>query len=125
MKLKVLLPERVLLEREVDKIVAEAIDGSFGILPRHIDMVAPLVPGILRYTAGGEEAYLALDEGMLVKCGQEVLVSVRNAVAGVDLGALEETVRERFHVIDDQERRMRTALLHLELDIVRRFSELR
>jgi F-type H+-transporting ATPase subunit epsilon len=38
-RLKVLLPSRVLLDEEVQKVVAEAANGSFGMLPRHVDFV--------------------------------------------------------------------------------------
>lgn len=124
MTLRVLLPERVILEREVRKVVAEGEQGSFGLLPRHIDFVAPLVPGILSFEAGGEEMFMAVDEGVLVKCGQEVLVSVRDAVVGPELGVLEATVRDRFQRVDERERAMRSALAKLESEVVRRFIEM-
>ncbi|PQJ35215.1 F0F1 ATP synthase subunit epsilon [Salinibacter sp. 10B] len=125
MTLKILLPERVVLHETVDKVVAEGGNGSFGLLPRHIDFVAPLVPGILSYTQDGEEAFVAVDEGVLVKCGGEVLVSVRDAVLGPSLESLEETVRTRFDERRDQERVMHSALAKLEAEVVRRFMELR
>ena len=125
MTLKVLLPERVLLDREVHTVVAEAENGSFGLLPHHVDFAAALAPGILSYTTDEGEAFVAVDAGLLVKCGAEVLVSVRNAVPGPNLGALEQTVRERFRVLDDQERGMQSALMRLEIDIMRRFVRLR
>ena len=125
MMLKILLPERVVLHETVDKVVAEGGNGSFGLLPRHIDFVAPLVPGILSYTQDAEEAFVAVDEGVLVKCGDEVLVSVRDAVIGPSLESLEETVRTRFEERRDQERVMHSALAKLEAEVVRRFMELR
>lgn len=125
MKLKVLLPERVLADEPADRVVAEAADGSFCLLPRHVDFVAALVPGILTYTSGGAERFVATDEGILVKCGEEVLVSVRRAVAGGDLGTLERTVEEKFRTLDERERQSRRASARLEADLVRRFLELR
>jgi F-type H+-transporting ATPase subunit epsilon len=38
MRLRVFLPERILIDQEVTKVVAEAENGSFGILPKHIDL---------------------------------------------------------------------------------------
>lgn len=125
MTLKILLPERVVLNEEVDKVVAEGASGSFGLLPRHIDYVSPLVPGILSYTQGEEEAFVAVDEGVLVKCGDEVLVSVRDAVIGAALESLEGTVRDRFDERREQEKAMHSALAKLETEVVRRFTELR
>lgn len=125
MTLKILLPERVVLDESVDKVVAESPQGSFGLLPRHVDFVAPLAPGILSYTRDEKEVFVAVDEGTLVKCGAEVLVSVRDAVIGPDLDALEDTVRDRFDERREQEKAMHTALAKLEAEVVRRFTELR
>jgi len=95
MKLKVLLPSEVFIEKEVDKVVAEAANGAFCLLPRHVDFVAALVPGILSFTGGAEgEQFVAIDEGILVKCGPEVLVSTRKAVRGPDLGSLRKRVED-------------------------------
>lgn len=124
MTLRVLLPETVVLERKVQKVVAEGEHGSFGMLPRHVDFVASLVPGILSFEEGGEETFMAVDEGVLVKCGDEVLVSVRDAVLGPELGTLEATVRDRFQRVDDREQAMRSALAKLESEIVRKFIDM-
>ena len=125
MRLKVLLPTEVLLDKEVAKVIAEAENGSFCLLPRHIDFVAALVPGLLSFTLDeGHEEFLAIDEGILIKCGAEVLVSTRTAVRGPDLGALRHTVEERFRHIDEREKQARAAVARLEVDLVRRFMEL-
>lgn len=125
MILKVLLPKQVMVETQVRKVVAEGQDGSFCLLPRHIDFVSALVPGLLEYeTAVGEEIYLAVDEGVLVKCGAEVLVSTRNAVRGSDLGQLQKLIREQFAELDEMEKQTRSAMAKIEVDFVRRFLEL-
>lgn len=127
MRLRILLPEKVLVERPVRKVVAEAEDGSFGLLPRHVDFVAPLIPGILSYVddEDGGERFLAVGEGILVKRGDEVLVSVRGAVPGDDLGNLERAVRHELGARGERELQARRAVSRLEADIVRRFVELR
>lgn len=126
MWLKVLLPTRVLVDEAVGKVVAEAEDGSFGMLPHHVDFVAALVPGVLLYvTERGNERYLGIDEGILVKCGPEVLVSTRSAVLGDDLGSLRRTVRKRYIELDEREKTARSALARLEAGVVRHFIELR
>ncbi len=126
MNLKVLLPTQVFLEEEAAKIIAEAENGSFCLLPRHIDFVTALVPGILSYSKDpeGREEVLAIDVGILIKCGPEVLVSTRNAVRGPDLGKLRETVEKRFLTLDERERMARSALAHLEATFIRRFLKL-
>jgi F-type H+-transporting ATPase subunit epsilon len=124
MKMKVLLPTRVLIDQEVIKIVAEAENGSFCILPRHIDFVASLVPGIMTFESNQEEEFLAVDEGVLVKWGQDVMVSTRNAVRSKDLGILQQTVEEQFKNLDEREKKTRSILAKLEADFARRFLEL-
>ena len=125
MNLKVLLPAEVLVQEEVAKVTAEAHNGSFCLLPKHVDFVAALVPGILSFeTAGGREAFVAVDEGILVKCGDEVMVSTRNAMRGPDLGQLRRTVEERFKVLGDREKTARSAMVKIEAGFVRRFLEI-
>lgn len=125
MKLKVLLPTEILVDQEVTKVIAEAENGSFCLLPRHIDFVAALPPGILIFeSAEGHEEFIAVDEGTLVKVGQEVLVSTRNAVRSSELGTLKQIVEQEFRVLDDREKMAHSASVKLEADLVRRFIEL-
>jgi F-type H+-transporting ATPase subunit epsilon len=125
MKLKVLLPTTIILNEEVMKVTAEAENGCFCLLPNHIDFVTVLVPGILSFeSVTGQEIFLAVDEGILVKCGSQVLVSTRNAVQHSDLKLLQATVEKQFRVLDDREKMTRSALAKLEANIVRQFVEL-
>jgi F-type H+-transporting ATPase subunit epsilon len=125
MRLKVLLPSGIIVDEAAVKVNAEAENGLFTLLPRHIDFVAALLPGLLSFeTAEGAEEFLAIDEGVLVKCGPDVLVSTRNALRGGDLGALRETIEEEFKVFDDRQRMVKSAAARLEADLVRRFMQL-
>lgn len=125
MRLRILLPTRVLLEERVRKIVAEAQNGHFCLLPRHVDFVSALVPGILTLVAAdGRERFLAVDEGVLVKVGREVRVSTRNAIPGESLEELRGTVEREFLVLDEHERAARSAVARLEAGVLRRFLEL-
>jgi F-type H+-transporting ATPase subunit epsilon len=124
-RLKVLLPIKILIDEEVVKVIAEAENGSFCLLPRHVDFVAALVPGLLSFTTVDQkEEFLALDEGILVKRGPEVLVSTRNAVLGPDLGVLRQMVRKQYQELDEHEKVVQAAMARLEADLVRRFIEL-
>ena len=125
MKLRVFLPTRILIDQEVTKVVAEAENGSFGILPKHIDFVATLAPGIFSFESDTEEEFLAIDEGILVKCASEILVSTRNAVRSKNLGELKQTVEHEFRTLDDQERKTRSILAKLEADFTKRFLKMR
>lgn len=125
MRLEVLLPTEVLVDRPVTRVVAEAENGSFGLLPRHVDFATALRPGILIYTdTEGRERYLGIDEGILVKCAGEVLVSTQSAVVGDDLESLRATVQRRYVELDEGQKLARGTLARLELGVVRRFLEL-
>lgn len=124
MRLCVLLPEEILLDVEARKITAEAENGAFGLLPRHVDFVTALAPGILTFVdTDGREGFLAVDEGILLKRGALVQVSTRNAVLGQELGDLKRMIQERFKNITELERKSRDALYKLEADLIRRFME--
>jgi len=125
MTLKVLLPFRIFAEKTgVSRIVAETPEGSFGLLPHRLDCVAALAPGILIYETQLEgEVYLAVDEGVLVKTGLDVFVSVRNAIAGTDLSQLHEAVSQEFLKLDEQEQSVRSVMERIESDFIRRVTE--
>jgi F-type H+-transporting ATPase subunit epsilon len=126
MHLKVLLPFQVFAEKtDVTRIVAETREGSFGLLPHRLDCVAALVPGILIYqTESGGEVLVAVDEGVLVKTGADVLVSVRRAIGGTDLGQLHASVAKEFMTMDANEQSARQATAKLESGFLRRFATL-
>ena len=112
MKLRVLLPTHVALDEEVDQVTAEGENGSFSLLPRHIDFLAALVPGLLSYVTADAERFLAINGGTLVKCGDEVLVSTPREI------------EESFKNLSEREQRAHAAMLRIEADFVRRFIEL-
>lgn len=125
MNLKILLPFEVFAHKTgVLRIVAETHEGAFGLLPHRLDCVAAIVPGILVFeTEADGETCIAVDEGVLVKSGADVLVSVRNAVGGTDMGKLREAVEQQFLNLDEQEKSVRSILAKLESGLVRRLAE--
>jgi len=126
MHLKILLPFQVYAEQSgVTRIVAETREGSFGLLPHRLDCVAALVPGILIYqTESSGEVLVAVDEGVLVKTATDVLVSVRRAIGGTDLGQLHAAVEKEFLTLDENEQSVRSAVVKLETGFLRRFATL-
>jgi F-type H+-transporting ATPase subunit epsilon len=124
MNLKVLLPFEVFAEKAgVSRIVAETRAGSFGLLPHRLDCVAALTPGILIYeTEADGEVFLAVDDGVLVKTGGDVLVSVRRALGGADLGQLRALVEKEFETLDEQETSVRSVMARLEAGLLHRLA---
>ena len=123
--LQVLLPYQIFVDKnDVSSIVAETREGSFGLLPHRLDCVAALAPGILIYENEAEgEVYVAVDEGVLIKTGLDVLVSVRNAIAGTDLGQLREAVDKEFLDLNEREQNVRSVMTKMESGFIRRLAE--
>ncbi len=124
MNLKVLLPFGIFAEKTgVSRIVAETREGSFGILPHRLDCVAALAPGILTYEDEAEgEVCVAVDEGVLVKTGPDVLVSVRRALGGTDLSQLRGAVEQEFLTLSEHEQSVRSVMAKLESGFLHRLA---
>jgi F-type H+-transporting ATPase subunit epsilon len=127
MKLKILLPSAVFAQKSaVSRIVAHTRGGSLGLLPHRRDCVAALAPGILVYeTAADGEVFVAVDEGVLVKTGADVVVSVRRAVGGMRLGQLREAVERDYLAMDEHDQHMRSVLAKMEGNLIRRMMTFR
>ncbi len=125
MHLKILLPFEIFTDKpDVLRIVAETNDGSFGLLPNRLDCVAALAPGILAYETKEEgTVYIAIDEGVLVKAGSDVLISVRQAIGGTDLSQLHDAIKREFLTFDEQEKQVRTAVAKMESGLIGRLAE--
>jgi F-type H+-transporting ATPase subunit epsilon len=123
MHLKILQPFHIFSDRsDVSRIVAEGADGSFGLLPQRRDGVTGLVPGILSYVSDADgEIHLAIDAGVLIKAGFEVLVSVRRAIAGADFARLRQAVTEEFMAEDELALSVRRSTAKLEAAVLRGF----
>lgn len=119
--LKIMEPEQIIADQQVDKIIAEAPNGFFCLKPRHVDFVSALKPGILYYYQEANEKIMAVNRGILVKCGHEVLVSVLNAIAGHDLDKLQDQVREEFSRIEKTEEEASSTLRNLEAELIQHF----
>ncbi len=116
MHLTILMPSKVFLSTDrVVKVVAESARGSFGILPRRLDCLCALVPGILTYcTEDGREFHVAVDEGILTKIGDSISISVRNAVGGVALSELKKALDSELKKIDETESALRSSIVLLQ-----------
>jgi F-type H+-transporting ATPase subunit epsilon len=123
MDLKILLPYKVFAEvQHVKSLTADTNAGSYGFLPQRLDCVAVLVPGIFSYETDTVH-YLAVDTGILIKTGSQVLVSVRNAIGGADLGKLGEAVKNEFLTIGDTEKNVRYVVSKLESGLMNRLKK--
>jgi F-type H+-transporting ATPase subunit epsilon len=125
MDLKILLPYQVFLE--VSDVTALAVDSDIGeieLLPNRLDCVIVLKPGILSFrNQTHDAAYVATDEGILVKAGAIVTVSVRRAIGGSSLETLHGAVEKEFLNRATSDANSRTILSHMESEFIQRFME--
>ena len=73
-------------------------------------------------TTGGVK-YIAVDKGILIKAGENVTVSVRNAIGGSDLGKLNESVEKEFKLLDDNEKNVRSVMVKMESSFMLRLHK--
>jgi F-type H+-transporting ATPase subunit epsilon len=125
MRLKILIPFGIFADcPDAARIVAETCEGCIGILPHRLDCVTSLVPGILTYESQARGIiYVAVDAGVLVKTGSEVVVSVRRAIGGTDLNQLHESVKREFLTLDERERSVRAAMVKMETGLIGRLAD--
>lgn len=128
MHLKIMVPEQIMEDLFVDKVIAEAVNGFFCLKPRHIDFTTALKPGIIYYySREGDESrehVMAIGRGILVKCGSDVRVSVLNAVKSDNLEDLDRSVHSEFERTQETERSATRALKKLEMDLIQHFIDL-
>jgi len=127
MSLKVLIPFGVFAQiNDVAKIILNTREcGSVCLLPHRLDCVAALSAGLLAYEEEGKNTnYLALDDGVMVKTGTDVLVSSRNAFRGANLATLHELVKKQFLDLSEDEQKSRLTSTKLESVLLSRLVEL-
>jgi F-type H+-transporting ATPase subunit epsilon len=125
LRLVVFTPTASVLDQSVSRMMAQGHDGAFGLLPRHNDFVAPLVPGVMSFVdVDGAERFIAVDGGVLLKTEGTVRVATRHAVLGEDLLSLRQTVEQEFLALTEHEREARNAVARLEAGVIRRFLEI-
>ena len=124
MRLEIFVPSRTHVFYDVDLVDVETEDGRLALLPRHIDCVAALVAGLVRYRDGDrEEHYLGTDGGTLVKIGDRVLISTPRAVVGRRLGSIHGELEERRREREERAREAQKALARLEVQLARSIFE--
>jgi F-type H+-transporting ATPase subunit epsilon len=126
MHLRILVPFEVFADKtDVSRIVADTRAGSYGLMPHRLDCVAALVAGIFTYQTPTEGTVnLAVDEGVMVKAGTDVWVSVRRAIGGASLAELRQSVKKDFLNIGQNERDARAAAAKMESGFLHRLQEL-
>lgn len=125
MRVRLVVPGKTYLDEDMDKVTAPGKEGSFQILPKHIDMVSSLQPGILVLTKSGQDRYFAINQGVLVKEHNLIHISSFQVMEGVSLAKLQETISENFKMLNEKEKRLKQILTKLEADTLIRFIDMK
>ncbi|MBR3675848.1 MAG: hypothetical protein IKN71_01780 [Alphaproteobacteria bacterium] len=125
MKLTVFTPLGTVLKSKINKVTVETLNGYYTLLPKHVDFAAAMGANIVSYTTEqNEKKYVACHRGIVVKKGDEVTITVQNAVTGETLDELSEVIRKEFKYNDEQRKELNSAMARLELGIIRGFGQL-
>lgn len=79
LKLIIITPKSIALEKEIDGVTLPSSEGDMTILPRHINLFALLEEGIVHYWNGEDNEYLAIGGGYVETNGETVSLLVSRA----------------------------------------------
>jgi len=79
LKLIIITPKKIALEKEIDGITVPSSEGEMTILPRHINLFALLDEGVIHYWQKEESEYLAIGGGYVETDGETVRLLVNRA----------------------------------------------
>lgn len=80
MKLKIITPQKLILDQEVDSVTLPGVEGEMTILPLHAAMIAMLQKGKLRYRLGEKEfTGYEIESGLVEVLKDNVLVISKGA----------------------------------------------
>ena len=65
LKLKIITPQKILLEEEVDSVYSVTTSGEVGILPDHVAYMTPLAVGVTRYEKDKRKEFICTIGGVL------------------------------------------------------------
>jgi len=79
LKLRIITPQKIVLEEEVLSISLPTPNGEITILPHHINLFSLLTEGIIKFKKQNTEDYLAIGGGYLETDGNTVNILVSRA----------------------------------------------
>lgn len=105
--LKLITPDRSLLDEEVSSVSLPTADGEITVLPHHIPLATLLVPGIVRAKRDGTDDEIAVSGGFVeVKKDGTVMILADTAERGqeLDLSVIEEAQQRAKAVMSNAAR---------------------
>jgi F-type H+-transporting ATPase subunit epsilon len=117
LRLELVTAERIVLQEDVDMVIAPAADGQVGILPHHAPFLTTLRPGDLRVRRGGSEQELVVTGGFMEVLNGKVtiLADAAERVEEIDLARAEEARRRAADALANRQAGVDTASAELAM----------
>ena len=113
-------------EGGLESVVVPAVDGEYGVLANHRNVVIAIVPGKLHYTLpDGTTEYVLVSEGMMRVENNDVLILVNTAVRPEDEEKLRAREAEEEIMEAKLQKKSREEYLEAELIVQRTMANLR
>lgn len=87
MHLEIISPEKVVLQEEVDEIIAPTVNGQIGILPNHVNLLTQIEPGEMIVKIKGKEHYIAITGGFLQIANNKISILADYAIRSEEINA--------------------------------------
>ena len=117
LRLEMVTAERVVLEEDVDMVIAPAVDGQVGILPHHAPLLTILRLGELRVRRGGTEQELIVTGGFMEVLNDKVtiLADAAERIEEIDVAGAEEARRRAADALANRQAGVDTAAAELAM----------
>src|SRR5262245_2512691 len=86
-ELRIVTPERMLVQEQVDEVQIPGAKGYFGVLPGHTPLLAALAVGELWYRKGPEKTYMSIAYGFAEVLPDRVTILARLAERAEEIDA--------------------------------------
>lgn len=127
LNLRIYTPEKLFLEKEILKITLNGKEGSFSILPKHVDYISSFDDCIMCYTdTSNKTSFLATNQGIITKIGRNIEISTFHVIVGNSLMELKNNINElskKSKDIANKNTEINENLKKMELSILKKIME--
>jgi len=129
MILKIVTPEKVTFEGEIDEVIVPTVTGEIAILPHHVDLLSQVSEGEITIKIKGKEQHVAVTSGFLQISNDTVTLLADYAVRSEEINTqkaleaqkrAEETLKKKAETLNERDlalaqSEMRRAILELKV----------
>ena len=127
LNLRIYTPEKLALEEEILKITVNGEEGSFTILPKHVDYISSFNDCIIYYTDKSNNIrFIAINQWILTKIGRNIEISTFHIITGNTLQELKDNMNEiskKSDELDIKEKQLNQNLKQIEFNLFKKIME--